>query len=330
MFMVELRRGGFGYDAGIGTDRGPSAGLVVHSMNPDGRIRYEGVAALDLATTSTDWATAAGDFALRYLRVDPANEFAEFVIRGGARKIFLIRGALLAGKFRTQAQLNKMSHDDMRNTLIVELANRSNQSNYQAFDNDTLAGMGAALVFLREAKIRDDATLTTMSADDQRNTLIVELAAQTGLGQELQGFSTMDLVLIGLGSDLAQRGTAPGVVSSFSRGALIAGNFRTQQELNTMSRDDQRNTLIVELTAHSNQTNYQAFNDAELEGMGAVMVTLRRTGIRDDATLKTMSADDQRNTLIVELDAQTDLGVPRLQGLSNMDLVLCALGVEPV
>ena len=329
LFTVEFRRGGFGYDAAIGAPGQPEAGLVVHSINPDGRIRYEGVAAVDLAATLTDWASAPGDFSLRLLDVDPGNEFVRFTLRGGALKRFPIRGVLLAGRFRTQRELNTMSHDDMRNTLIVELANRSNQADFQRFDNDTLAGMGAVLVFLREAKIRDDRTLKTMTADDQRNTLIVEIGSQTGLGAQLQGFSNMDLVLIGLGSDLATKGTSPGVLSSFIRGALLAGNFRTQRELNRMSHDDQRNTLIVELAAHSNQHNFQSFNDAILEGMGAVMVTLRGAKIRDDNTLKGMSADDQRNTLIVEMDSQTHLGA-RLQGLGNMDLVRTALGLEPV
>ncbi|GMA86754.1 hypothetical protein GCM10025868_20040 [Angustibacter aerolatus] len=77
-----------------------------------------------------------------------------------------------------------------------------------------------------------------------------------------------------------------------------------------MSHDDHRNTLIVEMVNHSNQTtaSYQAMHDADLEGVGAVMVLLRHAGIRDDAALRQMSADDQRNTLIVELDAQTRLG----------------------
>jgi hypothetical protein len=110
-----------------------------------------------------------------------------------------IRGVLLAGKFRTQHELNKMSDEDQRNTLIVELTNHSNQSNYQSFDNFALAGMGAVLVFLRETKIRDDRALKTMSADDQRNTLIVEIDAQTGMGSQLQGLKNMDLVLLGLG-----------------------------------------------------------------------------------------------------------------------------------
>ena len=42
-----------------------------------------------------------------------------------------------------------------------------------------------------------------------------------------------------------------------------------------MSADDQRNTLIVEMTKHSNQTDYQAFNDFAFGGAGAVMVFLR-------------------------------------------------------
>ena len=42
-----------------------------------------------------------------------------------------------------------------------------------------------------------------------------------------------------------------------------------------------------------------------------------------------MSADDQRNVAIVEIGAQTNLG-KRLQGLTNIDLVLTRLGVDPV
>jgi very-short-patch-repair endonuclease len=239
----------------------------------------------------------------------------------------LIRGVLLAGKFRKQHELNAMSHDDQRNTLIVELSGRTNQpgSHFQSLDDATLAGTGAVLVFLREAKIRNDQQLKAMSDDDQRNILIVEIGSQTLMGSELQGLRNMDLVLMGLGKP------GPGGLQqgSFIRGVLLAGKFRTQHDLNKMSPDDQRNTLIVELTAHSNQSNYQSFNDFDLAGMGAVLVFLRETKIRDDKALKTMSADDQRNTLIVEIDGQTHLG-SRLQGLRNMDLVLAGLGVDPV
>jgi hypothetical protein len=238
----------------------------------------------------------------------------------------LIKGVLLAGKFRTHDQLRGMSREDWRNTLIVVLTDLSNQSNYQSFDDDSLAGMGAVMVFLREGRIRDDAALKTMSADDQRNTMIVEMDAQTGAGvTRLQGLSNVDLVRVGLGSDVATPGTNSGVVSSFIRGVLLAGRFRTQHELNRMPIEDQRNTLIVELTAHSNQSNYQSFNNAVLEGMGAVMVYLRGAGIRSDADLQRMSADDQRNTLIAALGAHTHLG-RELQRLNNLELVVLGLG----
>jgi hypothetical protein len=238
----------------------------------------------------------------------------------------VIKGVLLAGRFRTYEQLGAMSREDRRNTLIVVLTSLSNQSNYQSFDNDTLAGMGAVMVYLRAARIRDDAALKTMTADDQRNTLIVELDVQTGAGvAKLQSLSNLDLVRVGLGSDLATRGSRPGVVSSFIRGVLLFGPFRTQRELNQMSLEDQRNTLIVELTGHSNQSNYQSFNNSILEGMGAIMVYLRAAGIRSDSDLKRMSAGDQRNTLIAALDSQTDLG-RELQRLTDLELVVLGLG----
>jgi hypothetical protein len=58
------------------------------------------------------------------------------------------------------------------------------------------------------------------------------------------------------------------------------------------------------------------------------MVAMRRLGIRTDSAPQAMSADDQRNTLIVELDGQTHLG-KRLQGLQNIDLAKIPLGVVP-
>jgi hypothetical protein len=237
----------------------------------------------------------------------------------------LIRLVLLAGQFRTQHELNDMSPEDQRNTLIVELSNRSNQKNFQAFNDTALADAGAALVFLRAARIRDDAQLKTMTIDDMRNTLIVEIGAMTGMGQELQGLSNMDLVLRGLGDEDS------GVTlrqPSFIRGVLLAGKFRTQHEVNKMSPDDQRNTLIVELSNRTNQKgrHFQAMDDFTLAGTGAVLVFLREAEIRNDAELKTMSDGDQRNMLIVEINDQTQLDISRLQGATNMNLVRLGLG----
>jgi hypothetical protein len=232
----------------------------------------------------------------------------------------LIRGVLLAGAFRTQAELNAMSVDDHRNTLIVEMVAHSNQpvGHFQSLDDPALAGVGAVMVFLREARIRTDAELKTMSTDDQRNTLIVELNTQTGRpGPELQAMANIDLVVLGLG------GGGP-----LLRGVLLAGNFRTQRELNAMSSEDHRNTLIVELVNYSNHptAHVQSLDNSSLADAGAVMVFFRKGRIRTPEELKTMSLDDQRNTLIVELHSQTGRPVPELQSLSNGELVL--LGLE--
>jgi Pretoxin HINT domain len=239
----------------------------------------------------------------------------------------VIRGVLLAGGFRTHHQLIAMSADDQRNALIVEMANHSNQTNYQSFSNDDLAGVGALMVFLLKAGICTPAQLRTISADDQRNIMIVEIDGSTQLGGTLQGLSNLDLVLLGLGKNL------PGSLdpSSFIRGVLLAGGIRTHHELVAMSADDQRNTLIVEMAGHSNQpiAHFQSLNNFELAGAGAAMVFLREGGIRDATQLKTISDDDQRNIAIVEVDGQTHLGA-RLQELRTFDVVATALGVDPI
>ena len=61
----------------------------------------------------------------------------------------LIRGVLAAGRMRTQHELNTMSHDDQRNTLIVEMAGRTNQSggHFQGMDDQTLAGVEESTSF---------------------------------------------------------------------------------------------------------------------------------------------------------------------------------------
>lgn len=112
------------------------------------------------------------------------------------------------------------------------------------------------------------------------------------------------------------------------RGILLAGKWRTEEELNHTSTENKRNTLIVEMAAHSNQNagHFQAMNDEQLIGVGAVTVFLREAKIRDDAGLKTMSDDDQRNVLIIENNYRTDKPISQLQGMSNKELV--QLGLE--
>ena len=83
-FLVELRRGGIGYDQAL------TPALVVHSLNPDGRVRYEGAAPLTLANDHTDWPCTAGDFALRVVHVDAAHEFVDVMLHAGAQTSFPI------------------------------------------------------------------------------------------------------------------------------------------------------------------------------------------------------------------------------------------------
>jgi hypothetical protein len=238
-----------------------------------------------------------------------------------------IRGDLLIGKFRTLQGVLGVTWEDQRNTLITELAGRTKDTvaYYQSLTDSDLGGAGALLVYLRLTGSRTDQQIKTMSADDMRNTVIVELVAQTGLGVgALQALSNRELIALVLGRD------------SYIRGVLLVGTFRTQQQLNGMSLDDQRNTLITELAGRTKDTvaYYQSLTDSDLGGAGALLVYLRLTGSRTDQQIKTMSADDMRNTVIVELVAVGGTGVPPssgssyLQGLSNLYLVWLVL--EPV
>ena len=183
-------------------------------------------------------------------------------------------------------------------------------------------------MLFRTQGIRSDAQLKGMTADDLRNTLIVEVHTQTGLGQSLQGHSNLDLIRTVLGSDLITRGGAPGVVGSWLRGVLLLGGFRTQRELNAMDGEDMRNTLITELTGRTAHGGYQAYDNPALIGAGATLVSVRRLGLRSDEALLRMAVDDLRNILIIELDQQTHAGL-RLQGVDNLGLAMIPLGLLP-
>ena len=113
-----------------------------------------------------------------------------------------IRGVLLVGGFRTHQEMNAMSLGDQRNTLIVELAKRTNRpvKYYQSLNDSELSRIGAVLVFIRVAKFRTDIELKTMSDTDLRNTLIVEISKQNKTPvSKIQSFNNGDLIILGLG-----------------------------------------------------------------------------------------------------------------------------------
>jgi Dual-action HEIGH metallo-peptidase len=222
------------------------------------------------------------------------------------------RGVLLVGNFRRQQELNQMSSEDQRNTLITELAGRTRDTvgYYQSLNDHDLCGAGALLVYLRETGSRTDQQIKTMSADDMRNTVIVEVGVQTGRGRDLQAISNLEII-----QQVVRK-------KYYIRGLLLSGKFRKQFELNRMSTEDQRNTLITELAGRTKDTvgYYQSLNDHDLSGAGGLLVYLRKTGSRTDQQIKTMSADDMRNTVIVEVGVQTGRGRD-LQAISNFELI---------
>lgn len=112
-------------------------------------------------------------------------------------------------------------------------------------------------------------------------------------------------------------------------GVLLAGGWRSATDLTQMSSEDKRNTLIVEMSNHTRipeQYYFQGFDTETLIGKAAILVFLIKAGIRDIPSLKGMSDDDQRNTLIVENVGHTQYTVGVLQGMNNRELVQVGLG----
>lgn len=110
-------------------------------------------------------------------------------------------------------------------------------------------------------------------------------------------------------------------------GMLQRNKFRNREQIEMMSSEDRRNTLITELAGRTKNavSYYQSLNDTDLAGAGALLVFLRETGSRTDQQIKTMSADDMRNTVIVEVNVRTGRSIRDLQALSSMNVVKLVL-----
>lgn len=105
--------------------------------------------------------------------------------------------------------------------------------------------------------------------------------------------------------------------------ALRFAGWRHPWELVAMGYHDKRNTLIVELAKITSQSGgwLQESDDYRLIESAFVAVYLRDAGIRSKANLNTMSVEDQRNTLIVEMHMRFNEKIADLQGMSNFELV---------
>lgn len=153
-----------------------------------------------------------------------------------------IKEGLAKLKARSIKDLEGMSGDDRRNTMIVELNNRGKGSvgELQGSGNDQLMQKCPKKNFWEQCFLQNHyrtvEEMGNMSDDDKRNTLIVELnkIGQGSIGQ-LQGYSDFKLLHMcpanaGLGD------------------CLLRNQYRGREDLAKMSEDDRRNTLIVELS----------------------------------------------------------------------------------
>lgn len=108
-----------------------------------------------------------------------------------------IRGVLLQSGFRSQAELNAMSHEDWRAVLITALANRTAQNSkfYDRLDNAALAGAGALFGHLAQTMHMDATTLAQFDLATMRHSVIQQVVVQTGLPLSyLQTLSDLELV----------------------------------------------------------------------------------------------------------------------------------------
>ena len=120
-----------------------------------------------------------------------------------------LRGIVLAGKWRTDAELKTMSDDDCRNCLIVELGKHSNNEKTapgywsQFPGNDVLIGKGAVVVFLLQSGIKNLAWLKDHSDVDHRKALSDLVKQRTGCTDtDLKDMSNQKLVQLGLVSSV--------------------------------------------------------------------------------------------------------------------------------
>merc|ERR1719456_2055637 len=107
---------------------------------------------------------------------------------------------------------------------------------------------------------------------------------------------------------------------------LVTNSWRSDGQAASMSGDDQRNTVIVELNNRGMASvgQLQGMGNGDLvswcSGLTALSQCLVKNSWRSAGQVASMSADDQRNTVIVELNNRGVASVGALQGMSNNQL----------
>ena len=119
---------------------------------------------------------------------------------------------------------------------------------------------------------------------------------------------------------------------------LLAGRWRTADQLKMMSDAEKRQALVEKLRRlikgladyhHIPDGDFGKLSDYTLMGIGAEAAFVLEMGIRDEANLKTMTDDDIRNILIIEIGGHTGYDGPTLWGMDNQRLVRVALEPRP-
>jgi len=110
-------------------------------------------------------------------------------------------------------------------------------------------------------------------------------------------------------------------------GVLLAGRWRTEKELAAMSKEDHRNTLIVELTGHTSHSREELWGlgNEQLVELGAVAVFLLESAICTREQLQQLT-DSQRTRRVAELlSAYAGTKLEELLRLRGRELVERAL-----
>ena len=122
----------------------------------------------------------------------------------------------------------------------------------------------------------------------------------------------------------------PSRIEMTLRGILVAGGWRTAEQLDTISMEDKRNTVIVELGGHSNQDGsyFWGLDNDALVQRGAIVVFLLTTGIHDRSWLKAHSCAEHRDAVIQLIHNARDEPYETLKKLSEGELVRWGFAIK--
>lgn len=161
----------------------------------------------------------------------------------------IISKTFLYTEWVSVSSLWAMSHDDMRNTLIVQMNSKSSQtiSSLQAKDDEELAWGALMYNFLLNSGLKTSSQLESMSFDDFRNTIIVANNQNTSNSiTTLQGYSNAKNLNVAYSWWLPDNSTTQNMIDSL--------NGITSSSYSFDLKDDQNTTMEVLRTVKADET----------------------------------------------------------------------------